>query len=56
MERKINQLPEEIQEISIEEYNLLQINSIGGKYKELRQLSKAPTFRLNLSRYLVYFS
>lgn len=41
-----------IEEISQEEYEVGVINSISSKEGVLRQQSKAPTFRLNLSGYV----
>lgn len=46
MEITIKDAPTSIKEISVQEYNVHQINSIGKKYSEFRQNSKAPTFAL----------
>lgn len=46
MEVKINGKVEDIHEVSSNEYNVNNINSIQRRYKELRQMSKAPTFAL----------
>lgn len=36
----------EVSQITTEEYNVAQINSIKSKHKELRNKSKSPTFAL----------
>ena len=46
MELKIEGNIEGIHEISSAEFNVNEINSIQRRYKEWRQLSKAPTFAL----------
>lgn len=46
MEIVIQDTPKQLKEISVQEYNVHQINSIGKKYPNLRQASKAPTFAL----------
>ena len=46
MEIIIKDAPTSIKEISVQEYNVHQINSISKKYSEFRQRSKAPTFAL----------
>lgn len=46
MEIHISEIPHDIHEITFDEYNVLQINSIAVKHKELRQKSKSPTFAL----------
>lgn len=43
---QINSLPSSIEEIPLEEYNPLVINSIASRYAKERQKSKAPTFAL----------
>jgi len=35
-------ITEDVEEISVKEFNVRQINSIKGKYSHLRQQSKAP--------------
>ena len=44
MEIIIKDAPTSIKEITVQEYNVHQINSISKKYSEFRQRSKAPTF------------
>ena len=46
MEIIIKDAPTSIKEITVQEYNVHQINSISKKYSEFRQRSKAPTFAL----------
>lgn len=46
MEKRIDELPEDIHEISSNEFNVLETNSIEWRYAEQRQRSKAPTFAL----------
>lgn len=46
MEIIIKDAPTSIKEITVQEYNVHQINSISKKYSEFRQNSKAPTFAL----------
>lgn len=46
MEIHISELPTDVHQLSSAEFNLLTINSIAIKHKELRQRSKAPTFAL----------
>jgi len=46
MEIKIDKLLGDVHEISSQEFNVLEINSINKKHKEERQESKAPTFAL----------
>lgn len=46
MEIHISEIVNEANEISKQEFNTAMINSIAVKHKELRQLSKAPTFAL----------
>lgn len=46
MELVITGDAEEIHEITPQEFNVLEINSIAIKHKEERQKSKAPTFAL----------
>lgn len=46
MEITIKEEIKEIKEITVQEYNVHQINSISKKYPNLRQASKAPTFAL----------
>ena len=46
MEIVIQDTPKELKEITVQEYNVHQINSIGKKYPEMRQASKNPTFAL----------
>lgn len=46
MEITLKDTPKQLKEITAEEYNVHQINNIGKKYPDLRQLSKAPTFAL----------
>lgn len=46
MEIIIKDTPTSIKEITVQEYNVHQINSISKKYSEFRQRSKAPTFAL----------
>ena len=45
-------LIESMQEVDFSEFNKKEINSIAKRYKELRNLSKAPTFRSYLRRML----
>lgn len=46
MEITIKEEIKEIKEITVQEYNVHQINSISKKYPNLRQASKSPTFAL----------
>lgn len=46
MEIIIKDAPTSIKEITVQEYNVHQINSISKKYSKFRQKSKAPTFAL----------
>lgn len=46
MEISINSLPQDLKEISVQEFNVKAINSIKDKYKGKRSASKAPTFAL----------
>lgn len=46
MEIIIKDAPTSIKEITVQEYNVHQINSISKKYSKFRQRSKAPTFAL----------
>lgn len=46
MEIHISEAISEANEISKQDFNTAMINSIAVKHKELRQLSKAPTFAL----------
>ena len=43
---------ESISLVTANEYNVAQINSIKNKEGALRQMSKAPTFRMHLRRHL----
>lgn len=56
MEIQISEIPNKISQISKEEYNVAEINSIAERYKELRQRSKAPTFRTYLWRNIPYLN
>lgn len=46
MEITVKDVPTSIREITVQEYNVHQINSISKKYPKFRQRSKAPTFAL----------
>ena len=46
MEIHISENLSDIKEITITEFNVATINSIAVKHKELRQMSKSPTFAL----------
>lgn len=49
---KITTPIDSVTEITSNEHNVSRINSIAGQYKGVRQESKAPTFRTDLSRYV----
>ena len=46
MEIHVSEIPKQCEVISSQEFNVLAINSISAKHKELRSKSKAPTFAL----------
>lgn len=46
MEIHISEIPKQCKIISSQQFNVLTINSISTKHKELRNESKAPTFAL----------
>lgn len=46
MEISIEEKPDFVKELSVEEFNVKVINSIKEKYKSVRQRSKSPTFAL----------
>lgn len=54
MEILISELPSSIEKITAEQYNVTEVNSIAKRYKEVRQRSKAPTFRTYLRWYRIH--